>query len=93
MTGVCTSKRAHELISKCCITYIINDTFNPYEVAFEVDVKKRKITTKSLDKARESDVITRLRYLSAIEAYILLPEANNANLIAFLKGETDTLEL
>lgn len=28
-----------------------------------------------------------------IEAYILLPEAKNANLIAYLKGETETLEL
>jgi hypothetical protein len=30
---------------------------------------------------------------SPIELYILLPEANNANLIAFLRGETETLEL
>jgi hypothetical protein len=30
---------------------------------------------------------------SAIEAYILLPEANNAGLIAFLRGETENLEL
>lgn len=32
-------------------------------------------------------------HYSAIEAYILLPEARNANLIAFLRGETDNLEL
>lgn len=30
---------------------------------------------------------------SAIEFYTGLPEANNANLIAYLKGEIDTLEL
>jgi|ERR1044072_1818913 hypothetical protein len=30
---------------------------------------------------------------SPIEAYCTLPEANNANLIAFLRGETETLEL
>lgn len=32
-------------------------------------------------------------YYSPIEGYILEPEARNANLIAFLKGETDNLEL
>lgn len=46
----------------------------------------------------ENFVATRTGYIapshfSAIEAYILLPEAQNANLIAFLKGETETLEL
>lgn len=30
---------------------------------------------------------------SPIEYYILLPEARNANLIAYLRGETDTLQL
>jgi hypothetical protein len=33
-----------------------------------------------------------MRY-SPIEAYILLPEANSANLIAYLRGDTETLEL
>jgi hypothetical protein len=37
--------------------------------------------------------MTNLKYLSTIEAYIMLPEANNANLIAFLRGETESLEL
>jgi hypothetical protein len=32
-------------------------------------------------------------HFSAIEAYIMTPEANNANLISFLRGETETLEL
>jgi hypothetical protein len=32
-------------------------------------------------------------HFSAIEAYILTPQANNANLISFLRGETETLEL
>lgn len=30
---------------------------------------------------------------SPIESYIMLPGAKNANLLAYLKGETDTLEL
>lgn len=33
------------------------------------------------------------RRWSPIEAYVGEPEANNANLIAFLRGETETLEL
>lgn len=32
-------------------------------------------------------------YWSSIEAYILLPEANNPGLIAYLRGETDDLVL
>lgn len=43
------------------------------------------------------DLITRNSYgpsyWSPIELYILKPEAKNANLIAFLRGETETLEL
>jgi hypothetical protein len=34
-----------------------------------------------------------ITHFSAIEAYIMTPEAQNANLIAYLRGETNTLTL
>lgn len=47
---------------------------------------------KELYEHRDSDSLT-VFHFSAIEAYIMTPEANNESLIAFLRGETDNLEL
>jgi len=34
-----------------------------------------------------------LSYLSALEGFIVLPEANNEGIIAYIKNETETLNL
>jgi hypothetical protein len=85
MTGNCYSKRAAELINICAISHfdLLPDSID--EVGeFKVDKEEDFIATR---------IHQRGTTFSAIEAYICLPEAHNENLIAFLKGETDNLEL
>lgn len=97
-TGDCHSVRAAELIEKCCVRYFHNkgeDTGGFTAIAHEgFDGLAKRVNGTSVDEF----VATRVNYgavphFSAIEAYILLPEARNANLISYLRGETETLEL
>jgi hypothetical protein len=94
MTGSCGSPSAHELISKCCVKLINNEGFDVDDSSLagvEVCAPKTKRGLSMVRSATED--ITYLKYISPIEAYIMLPEARNANLIAFLRDETDNLEL
>jgi len=94
MTGSCTTMRAHSLIAKCCSVMVDNEQYNPDSDDAISIVVKRPVSVNYMRKIRQDDESsTYLKYLSAIEAYILLPKAKNANLIAFLRGETETLEL
>lgn len=100
MTRDCFSARASELIFNCCPRYFkSNDGQGTH---FVVGLAKGEITdfvngqkiegvnsVDELHERRENDA----SHYSAIEAYILLPEARNANLIAYLRGETETLDL
>jgi hypothetical protein len=85
MCESCRSERAVVLIKNCCTSFIRNSEFMPitggtnWNDAHALPSKATSATT--------------VEYLSAIEAYIIMPEANNANLIAYLRGETETLEL
>jgi hypothetical protein len=97
-TGDCHSKRAAELIEKCCVRFFKNRVEGTgrftaiKDEGFEGIMKR--VNGTNVDGFIESRIHWgKPMHFSAIEAYILLPEANNANLIAFLKGETDNLEL
>lgn len=93
MTGACTSKRAAVLINACACRYVKDSCLT--EIAEEGFARiQKKVNGNLVDGfiAERTDHIV-LRHYSAIEAYILLPEARNANLIAYLRGETDKLEL
>lgn len=94
MTGCCYSRRAAILIDKCCVRFFKNHMLPDMEDD-KVDMERiqRSVNgqkVKGFVKARTN--IGGPHY-SAIEAYILLPEAKNANLIAYLRGEIETLEL
>lgn len=86
MTGNCYSERSAELINICAITHFetLPDTLE--EMVGFVAEKSKYFLDARVDPWLSST-------FSAIESYICLPEAKNANLIAYLKGETDTLEL
>lgn len=94
MTGHCTSKRAHQLIAQCCPRMVDNEKFNTDDdfesIANAINGKVRSI--KELSEKRDSTGYA-LEYVSAIEAYIMSDNANNANLIAYLKGERNDLVL
>lgn len=90
MTGDCFNKRAIELISISCTRY-----FRPGAVSFGNTIERitsfvNGITVNNLSKRRAG--IFESRY-SAIEAYITLPDAKIQNLITYLRGETQKLDL
>lgn len=92
MTGDCDSFRAIQLISKCACRYIADNSFSEIRhEGFEriAENVNGKIVEDLINQRHGADVA----HYSAIEAYILLPEAKNANLIAYLRGETENLEL
>jgi hypothetical protein len=100
ISGDCFSVRASDLIFNCCPRFFkANDNHGRHLVS-EVP-KGRFIEFVNGQKIADVNTADDLHFhraecgshFSAIEAYILLPEANNANLIAFLRGETETLEL
>lgn len=92
MTGHCNSVRGVQLIEACAIryikdgnlTYVARDGFKRIQDL----VNGATVADLYYDRNNLIDV-----HYSAIEAYILLPEARNANLIAYLRGETDNLDL
>jgi hypothetical protein len=93
MTGSCNSERAASLIDLCACRYIKDACLTEVgEQGFDrIQKKVNGATVEGFIKNRTRG--SYVTHYSAIEAYILLPEANNANLIAYLRGETETLTL
>lgn len=93
MTGDCYSERACVLIKKCACRYIKDSALTEIQsegfTRIAEKVNGRRVKNLYENRNQTFDPI----HYSAIEAYILLPEANNANLIAYLREETETLEL
>lgn len=88
MTKDCFSQRAAELINTCAITHfdLLPDSVDEIE-GYIVDKP-----SDFIGKRTDANVFSPYTF-SAIEAYICLPEAKNANLIAYLRGESETLDL
>jgi hypothetical protein len=93
MTGNCYSERASILIGKCAFRYVKDGSLTniKHEGFNRIAYCINGTQVDDLHANRNSD--DEPPHYSAIEAYILLPEAQNANLIAYLRGETDTLTL
>ena len=97
MTGDCRSDRASQLILACCPRFFKNDYVGRYQDIGFMHAKENA-NGKTIDGVKDwrdlqlhrGDNIT---HFSAIEAYILIPGAKIANLIAYLKGETETVDL
>jgi len=102
MTYTCFSTRAAFLIFNCCKRYFKSEdedmtTMEEYAKAGRV---LEVVNGEKIDGVTDAEGLSWHRsnrshvfHFSAIEAYIMLPEAKNENLIAFLRGETETLEL
>jgi hypothetical protein len=96
MTGSCASERAHELIRACCSKYIINDGYSPSIMRDrkDIEIPVAKTSSPKLARVRKvGEMGTTLKYLSAVEAYVMVPNSKDANLISYLRGETETLTL
>lgn len=84
MTGDCRSDRSSELVKKCCIKY----TYAKDEVMRDWNNFKNQIIENipQLDRKKTSYWFN---YYSALEHYIMMPDADLAGIVAYLKGETD----
>jgi hypothetical protein len=93
MTTHCNSDRAIHLIESCACRFVKTDSICSIEDNGFKEIQE-VINGAKVDNLQQSrkDLFGPGHY-SAIEAYILLPEARNENLIAYLRGETETLEL
>ncbi len=96
MTGDCRSSRASALIFKSCKRFI--DFTSASKIRTLKDVREN-VNGETINGVNSDKDFLRTRdngdikYFSTIESYILMPFAKNNNLVAFLKGETDALNL
>lgn len=97
MTGSCFNDRAIELISKCTPRYF-TDGAMPY--LFNGAAKFESIAQHVCDepvedfRKRRTTLYCEVRYFSAIETFISMRSStSNENIIKYIKGEIETLEL
>lgn len=93
MTGSCESKRAKELMDKACVrvTNSDGDAFVWEKFDKVADKINGEYTGQTWEKATVSK--RAYTYLSMVEAYIFLDGSSPKNIIDYLNGDVDTLEL
>lgn len=89
-TGDCFSQRAAELIQLCCPRYFHKGAVNHFNDFHNVATNANGTAVVNFKKSR-TGIDRNKKYYSAIEAYITLPTAKNRNLIAYLRGQAETL--
>lgn len=81
IAGVCFNERAVELLNKCAKPLI--DDYGDYFDGIDLRLTERPERFDNHDE----------RWFSPIEVYITQREANNENLIQYLRGEVEDLDL
>jgi hypothetical protein len=89
--GSCRSRRAVELITKCCRRFVKNEVYIALSEAASLDDAMAGIN-RALNGERSESPYT-IEYISMIETYIATPDAKNKNLIDYLKGNRNDLVL
>lgn len=91
MTGHCQSKRANELMALAC-KRIFHEQHKWKEGA---TFQKASATLNGAFKAAmwTGENRRNFNYISALEGYLMLKGAKNAEIIAYIKGKSETLEL
>lgn len=94
MTGYCYSERAAELIEKCTPRYFEHGII-PIFSGIKINMARvvENINGVKVDNFVAERTTSSFCHFSAIEAYILLDNAQNENLISLIKGNTQTAEL
>jgi len=101
MTGACYSKRAKELMDLSCIRLMnirlgyLTDKFDGYEDEKFLTNGKYQSNLTWRDEELDSwgRYSRKFEHLSALEGYILLSDAKNRQIISYIKGEIESLEL
>lgn len=86
MTGDCRSIRACDLLSSACVRVTHNRKVKLHESTFEEILE---VINGPLKGRMKDD----LNYISMLETYILLKDSKSKNIMDYLKGKTETLEL
>lgn len=95
MTGSCESHRAKELMDSACVR-VTNSTF--FMGTFTFDNLATHINGEYTGQTWEGEsnderYLRKFSYISMLEMYIFLKGASPKNIIDYLKGEVETLEL
>lgn len=97
MTGSCFSQRAAELIENCCERYFKRDALEGACIESRnanVDEIIANVNGIQVDGFfNNRTTAAKPSHYSSIEVYIAMEGANYKSLLAFLKDETQTLEL
>ena len=97
MTGSCESVRAKELMDSACVrvtssTYFMGEkTFNNLSSYINGEYTGQTWTDNMYED--EDRYIRKYSYISMLEMYIFLKGASPKNIMDYLKGEVETLEL
>jgi len=94
MTGNCKSYRAKDLMDKSCVRVMsLPDGCGDIEDKTFAEVNNEHFINGDYNKQTWIDEGRDWCYLSALEGYICLKNAKTKNIINYLKGETNTLNL
>lgn len=95
-TGTCFGKRASQLISLCCPRYFHSGAIIRDNTLNTIVRNVNGTEVPNLEQIRANGrkfFSNTTMYYSAIEAYIVMRGAKNKNLIAYLRGETEELDI
>ena len=92
MTGQCTTERAKELMDLSCLRVFKQNILRNKRLNFSnvLEFLNGAYTGQDWINIYYG---RKLIYLSALEGFIALPEADNEAIIAYIKGETEILNL
>lgn len=89
MTGSCNSPRAIELMQKCCTQYFHNEDYDLTSLREVLSHVNGKDSVVVAPRVRRHGIA----YFSSIESYIIIKGAKCAELLSYIKGETNELNL
>ena len=93
LTGSCDSKKAEELMDKCCIRVMNLPNGTSSIENRSISDKEFIINGKNKGQGWWGVGNRRYAYLSALEGYICTKGAKNKEIINYIKGNTDKLTL
>lgn len=88
MTGDCKSDRAIKLIQACCRCTVSAYSLSTHEGWGHNGAVKPHSSREVIERRQ-----LRIVFYSPLEAYIMLPDAQNNRIIDYLTGKTNELEL
>lgn len=97
MTGSCFSTRATELIAQCCPKFFypsaVSHGNSIEQIIINSDGRDANKFAKTRSMSSDTDTMPGPMLYSAIEAYITLHNSDREGLIAYLRGESETLDI